>query len=229
MFPSRFGAALTGLLLTAVAPLHAQSIPSPYRYIEEGQEGGLFVGTLSPDRGRFGFGPAPALGFGARYAVELAGPLALEGVWTVLPTTRDVINPARPEGDRKIDEAEVFLNDIDVRLRFDLTGRRTWHAVQPFLLAGGGVAFDAAGTQVEDQPLEAGDRFDFGTKFTGVFGGGFRIMLPGHFVLRADASLSLWKLNYPDGYRDPERGFENVPNSEWVNNGALTLGLAYRW
>lgn len=220
---------LSGLFLAVGLPAAAQSIPSPYRYIEEGQEAGVFVGHLGSERGLFGYGPAPGLSLGVRYSVEVSGPIALEGLFTSLPTTRDVMSPGREAGDRKIGEANVALTAIEVRLRLALTGRRTWNGIQPFALVGGGVAFDAEGDQQADLELQEGDRFDFGTRFAGTFGGGLRAIVSDHFVIRADATLSIWKLDVPDGFRDPELGFENSPESEWANSPGLTLGIAWRW
>lgn len=229
MFRSFFAPALAGLLLSTAIPAAAQSIPSPYRYIEEGQEAGLFVGRLASERGLFGYGPAPGLSLGLRYSVEVSGPLALEGIFTSLPTTRDVVSPGRAEGDRKIGEANVALAAFEARLRFALTGRRTWNGVQPFLVLGGGLAFDAEGAQQADLELQEQDRFDFGTRFTGTIGGGLRYILANRFVIRGDATMSIWKLDVPEGFRDAELGFENSPESEWANSPGLTLGIAYRW
>jgi hypothetical protein len=230
MIPIRCALACAGLLfLPLVAPLAAQTIPSPYRYIEERQEVGVFVGHLSSDQGLFGYAPAPGMAVGVRYGLELAGPLGLEGIVTSLPTTRDVLHPGRAEGDRKIAEADALLTAVEARLRFALTGRRTWHGLQPYVSTGIGIAFDAQGYQNEDDLLVEGDRFDFGTRFTGSLGGGARVLLGSRLALRAEATMILWKLGVPDGFRDEERGFEDVPDDEWVNNGGLSLGLAWRW
>jgi hypothetical protein len=226
----RTGALSAGLVLVLAPTLHAQTIPSPYRYIEHGQEAGAFVGWLSADRGRFGFGPGPGLVLGGRYGVELTGPLALEAALTTFRTTRDVVNPARAEGDRVVGEADVALVLIEARLRFALTGRRTWRGLQPYVLTGGGISFDVEGTQRDDVlELEERDRFDFGTKFTGSLGAGARWMVGDRLTLRAETLLNLWKLGTPAGFQDEERGFEAVPDSEWANARGVTLSLTWRW
>lgn len=225
----------SGVLLAAVAlgtavPASAQSIPSPYRYVEKGQEAGPFVGYLSPDRGRFGFGPGASMILGARYGVEITGPVALEGVVTSLRTTRDVVNPARQEGERVVGEADVALVFLEARLRFALTGRRSWHGLQPYVMAGGGLAFDVEGVQRDDVlELEERDRFEFGTKFTGSFGGGARWILTDRLTLRSELLMNLYKLDTPDGFQDPERGFEAVPDSEWTSARGISLALTWRW
>lgn len=221
--------ALNILLWLPGAEVRAQQIPSPYVYLEKGQEAGAFVGHVAADAGRFGFGPQSGLAMGGRYGIEVSGPFGLEGAAVYFPTTRDVINPRRAEGDRKVDEAELSIVVIDARLRFGLTGRRTWHGINPFLIAGGGIAFDIAGDQAEDQKIEPTDRFDFGTAFLGVLGGGVRVALGERFFLRGDAHLTLWQLDTPEGFEDPDLEFEAVPKSEWVNNTVLAVGLSYRF
>lgn len=211
--------------LLQATPGRAQRIPSPYRYIEKGQEVGAVAGYLAADEGRFGFGPKGAMFYGASYAVAVGGPVSLEGMLTFMPSERDVVNPRRVEGDRVLDDpAEVSLVNISARLRFALTGRRTWNRLQPFVAVGAGVMFDAEGSQAEDQRLEADEQFDFGTSFAGSLGGGFRLLLTDGLALRADAGLTLYQLDVPDGWRDPALGLADSPESEWVSAGTLTLG-----
>src|SRR5690606_1542575 len=84
---------LIPLALVPARPVHAQSIPSPYEFIEQRQEAGLFGGTAHAVPGRFGFGPDQGMVYGARYGVDLSGPFGIEGVVSYLPTTRAVIDP----------------------------------------------------------------------------------------------------------------------------------------
>lgn len=221
-------AALLGFL-GVVPDATAQRVPSPYRYIEAGQEIGAFFGTIDPGTGRFDFGPREGPLLGVRYGIEISGPFSLDGVVRTLPTTRNVIDPRRLEGDRKIGEADVLLTSIDARIKFALNGRRTWHGLGPYILLGGGLVFDLAGDQALDEALDPPDRFGFGTQFLGVLGGGARWVPADHFQLRTDGVLNLWQLNNPDGFRDPTRGFEDVSESEWVNGLSITVGAAIRW
>ena len=74
MMPQHPFAALAALLLlTAIHPLPARSqrVPSPYRFVDTGQEAELAIGFVSPGRGRFGYGPGPGSSFGARYGLHL--------------------------------------------------------------------------------------------------------------------------------------------------------------
>jgi hypothetical protein len=143
--------------------------------------------------------------------------------------TRDVISPGRPAGDRKIGEADVIITTMDVRLKFSLVGRRSWHRFSPFLLTGAGVAFDVAGSAPIEATLERDEVFDFGTSFFGTFGAGTRVFLTRRMALRLDGIFSLWKIDTPVGYTDPEYGFGALQEGEWVRGLSLTASLLYRW
>jgi hypothetical protein len=229
----RARAALALLLILAVgarAPaLRAQTIPSPYRFVDTRQEAGLFVGSAQTGVGRFGFGPKSGMSFGARYGVDVSGPFGLEGAVTYLPTQRDLIDPRRPEGDRIRGEADATLLLVDARLRFSLTGRRTWNGLSPFVFAGAGGAIDLAGDPEGDEQLREEDRFDLGFSLLGSLGGGVRWMVGESLLVRGDAQLTIWQLDTPQGFGDASFGFEAVQQVEWVNNAAFTLGLAYRF
>ncbi|MEK9500638.1 outer membrane beta-barrel protein [Gaopeijia maritima] len=228
---SRFRLSFAFALALAATPAlaAAQTIPSPYRYIEKGQEVNLFGGAMATDAGRFGFGPGDQQLVGARYSVVVSNAFSLEGSATTSFGPRDVVNPAREEGDRIVEEAEVRLVLLEARLQFALTGRRTWHGLQPFTYVGGGVSFDTMGDQDEDFLLEERDQFDYGTRFTATVGGGFRYALSERWMLRVDGGLVLYKLGTPTGWRSAERGFVGVPEDEWVSGRSLSAGLAWRF
>lgn len=211
------------------APAHAQTIPSPYSYVERRQEAGAFVGVMDAARGRFGFGPAGGMVYGARYGLELSGPISLEGVARLVDGTRDVVNPGRVEGDRIVGEADALMGTVDARLKFSFTGQRAWHGLSPFIVAGGGIALDLAGSSEAEAGLEPADVFDFGTSFFGTAGLGTRWFLTDRIAARVDGIFSLWRLDTPPGFSDPARGFESVPESEWARGLTVTLSLLYRW
>lgn len=226
--PAALGALI---LVAATAPVRAgaQEIPSPYTYLENKQEVGPFIGYRSAAQGRFGYGPKGGTLTGARWGIELAGPLSFEGVAGLMRGERDVVNPARDLGDQLVGTADVQIATIDARLKFSLTGARAWHGISPFIVFGGGIAFDTA----DDDPIESdllpADRFNFGSSFFGTLGGGTRWFLTERIALRADAIFSLWRLDTPPGFSDPERPFENVEESEWARGLGITISGLWRW
>jgi len=222
---------LVATLLVAAAPMatSAQTVPSPFRFIETRQEAGIFAGAVSAARGRFGFGPGGGLTAGARWGIDLTGPLGFEATAGVISGTRDVVNPAKVVGDQRIGEADVRMGVVDARLRFTLTGDRTWHRLTPFVVAGGGLVFDASPTAALDAELEEDDRFQMTNSFFGTAGGGARLFLTERLALRGDAVFSLWKLKTPPGFSDPERGLTGVEEAEWVSALHWTLSAVIRF
>lgn len=228
-FPRNSLPALLALTLVGAPALSAQTVPSPFRFIEGRQEAGPVFGIVDAGTGRFGYAPEGGLMYGGRYAVELSGPLSLEGVATLISGERDVINPGRVEGDRVVGRSDVQIATVDARFRFSLTGDRMWHRLSPFIVAGGGVAFDVAGDSPADENLLPEDRFDFGPSFYGTTGLGLRWFVTDGFALRADGTFSLWKVGTPPGFSDPVRGFENVEEGEWLQSLGLTISTLIRW
>lgn len=223
-------AALAVVLAALPVAAGAQAdITSPYEFIEQNQEAGVFLGHASMDAGRFGFGPSGGPLVGARWGIELSGPISFETEAGLMAGSRDVINPARAEGDRKIAEADAHIANVDARLKFTFTGARTWHGLAPFLVAGGGLAFDLAGEDPADLELEPADRFDFGTSFHGTVGLGSRWFVSEGITLRGDGVFGLWKLSTPPGFSDPERGFDQVEESEWATGFRLTVAALVRF
>jgi hypothetical protein len=222
-----FSLVLTGLLV-GFGPhqVEGQSIPSPYRFFETKQEAGAFVGYNGQGTGRFGFGPGPGPVFGARYTLHLGGAFGLEGVFSYRPTTRDVVDPTRVENDMVVGEADAEILSADARLRFSLTGDRTWRGLNPFLFMGGGIAWDAAGLGEADALVLPADQFEFGAKFVALLGGGVRWFLSRRVLLRADLALTMNRLKTPEGFLDPERALKGVAEKEWVSGPAFSLGAA---
>lgn len=223
------GLMAAALLVLIPGAVRGQSIPSAFRFVETRQEVGFFVGRASMAKGRFGFGPAATTEFGARWGIDLSGPLGFEAVAGLLSGTRDVVNPAQVVGDRRIGEADVRMGTLDGRLRFTLTGDRTWHRLAPFIVAGGGIAFDMSKAQAIDEELLVDDRFDFGTSFFGTMGGGARFFVSDRVALRGDAVFSLWKIDTPPGFSSADRGFTSVEQSEWVSGLHLTVATMIRF
>jgi hypothetical protein len=219
----------TALFLPCFEGSHAQTIPSPYRFIETRQEAGLFGAYMSPGTGRFGFGPGPGPAWGARYGLNISGPFGLEGIAGHLSTTREIVDPGRVEGDRVVGEMSSHLVMLEARLRFSLTGDRTWHRIAPYAAMGGGVVFDVSQDNSDEGLILPQDEFNFGTSVLGTLGAGVRWFPWDRFFVRGDLSLVLWRLKTPRGYSDPERGFRGVDEKEWVSGPSFSLGLSFRF
>jgi hypothetical protein len=227
---SIFSLALAGLFSSLMPhQVEGQSIPSPYRFFETRQEAGVFLGVANQGTGRFGYGPSPGLSVGARYGIQLGGPFGLEAVVGYHPTTRDIVDPTRVEGDMVVGEADANIMSFDARIRFSLTGDRSWRGLSPFALIGGGMAWDAAGESEADDLVLPGDRFEFGSRFMTVLGGGVRWFLTERILIRADLTLTMNRLETPKGFLDPDRGLTGVGEKEWVSGPAFSIGTAFHF
>ncbi|MEX0980112.1 MAG: hypothetical protein WDZ89_03400 [Gemmatimonadota bacterium] len=226
---SALAAMMLAPLLLTPASASAQTIPSPYRFIDTRHEAGVFGGAVRPDRGAFGFGPGDGIVMGARYAIQLGGPFSLEAVASGMPSTRDVIDPTAAEGNRAIGEADVLLTSVEARAKFAFAGNRTWHRLSPHLILGGGGIFDVAGDQEADLALPLDQRFEFDASFLATLGAGVRWLPTDRLDVRAEWLLQLWRLNTPPGYAVLESELGPVEQSQWVQAPSLTLGVAIRF
>jgi len=218
---------LLSVLLPAAAS--AQRIDSPYRFVEHGQSVGAFAGYVSTGQNPLELGPKSAAMFGARYSIRISGPLKAEATIGYMPTTRDAFAVDTLSGDEKnrafLAEADAEMLSATAALRFDITGARTWHRLQPFVLAGGGVVVDLASLTEEEEDLPVDDRYDFGTSFAGELGAGIELYLSDRLTLRADARDVFWKLPTPAGFvLAAERG--ELSRSEWVSNWVMSAGIS---
>lgn len=227
-------ARLLGLLLAAAALasprlVEAQTIPSPYAFIEGRQAVDLQLGYLSTDPGQYGWGPQSGPLAGIRWGIMVGGTFVIElGTW-YSPTTRDVIDLERAEGSRKIGEADMQLLAGLADLRFNLVGDRTWNRLTPYLSVGGGLLFDVAGTQNADLLLDADQRFGMGTSILARAGVGSTLLVTRHLELRGDAVFQLYQVDTPGGWLQLEPELGPLAPDQWVNGWALTLGAGWRF
>ncbi len=222
--------ALTSLLGAAVPQRsEAQTIPSPYRFIERRHDAGMFVGILQERRGDLGIGPGGGVMIGARYAIEFRGPLAAELSGYVVPTDRVVFQAGEEIGLVPLGKADMVLTGIDARLRFTLTGDRTWRGLAPFVMAGGGVL----GAFSEESPLEAemvaANKVDFGPSALFLGGLGTRWIPGDRLTIRAEATYNFWRQGTPTGWVAFQEDIEGPLKTQWIGSAGLALGVSYRF
>ncbi|HET9985410.1 MAG TPA: outer membrane beta-barrel protein [Longimicrobiales bacterium] len=216
-------------LILAAAPARAQRITSPYRYIDERQSVQLFGGHVTTKQPFTELGPSSGAFAGGRYAIRMNGPLEIEAQLAYFPTTRTVRDTTftvhgADSTFTPIGSAKQRLMVATAGLRFDLTGPRTWHGLQPFVAAGGGVAVGVNGANDADQQVPADLRFRFGTSFAASVGGGLEWYITRNVGLRGDARAFLWKIKTPQAFAVTDA---RVPaNGDWTQNLSLTAGLA---
>ena len=207
----------------------AQTIPSPYRFIDGSHSTGVVFGMARENRGALGIGPGGGPMLGGRYALELTGPIALEVTATLISTDRTIFDAVPGSGLVPLGDADTMVVAVDGRLRFTLTGGRTWHGFAPYLLLGGGLVGQLSGQSTLEAPLPITERFGFGPSFLGTMGGGLRFIPGDRLEFRAEPSLSIWKLGTPLSFFDIEEELGGaLSDQEWVGVGALVVGVIYR-
>ncbi|MGH7462308.1 MAG: outer membrane beta-barrel protein, partial [Longimicrobiales bacterium] len=202
------------------------TINSPYRFIDQSQSFGIWGGAVSSASGTVDIGPQGGPMLGLRYGIRLSGPFTVEADVAYFPSTRAVRDSVVVNDEREqIGEADINLALGMATLRFNLTGPRTWHRLQPFVAFGGGATVDLSGSTTQEEALPAGIQFDYGTSFAGHFGGGIEWFPSDRLSVRLDARNVLWKIPTPVGFLGGPLGLE-TPEDEWVQNGVFTLGLS---
>jgi hypothetical protein len=218
------------LLLCAVAQsLTAQSIKSPYQFIEPSQSGGVWFGQVKSGTSTVGLQPNDGTMAGLRYTIRFSGPFTGEVEAGYLMSTRTVVDTVVVDSAfQSAGEADAGVLLVTGALRFNLTGARTWHRLQPFLVFGGGVAVDVLGESGDDDKVAADARFDFGTSFAGHLGGGIEWFATDRLTLRLDARNALWKVTTPAAFSRSGLA-ARIPADEWVQNGLFSLGIAFHF
>lgn len=219
-----------GSILAGAHAAAAQSIPSPYRYIESKHSAGFFAGylltdpTIAIDTFQVELGPRSGPLFGARYGIALGGPLTGEASVAFSPTHRTVNAPSAQVGNpapvpRAVESVALLM--LEGGLHFRLTGSRTWNGLAPFLNGTGGIVADLRRGAESEEEIPENARFDFGPSFAVGAAVGTEWFPTRRLSLRAEVRDRLWQIGAPEGLRP---GRTDV--SEWTHNVAFTLGGA---
>jgi opacity protein-like surface antigen len=216
------------LAVLAAAPVAGQRIDSPYRFVGTSQHAGLFAGQLSASAGRLDMGPQPGPTFGARWGIRVSGPLAVGlevGYTPTQRTVRDTVFVAADSSFRALGDADMRLLSFMGQVRFNITGARTWHGLQPFVGLGAGAVFDRGERRAFDENLTEQSRYNFGTTFAAQVGAGVEWFATERLAARIDARNMMWKLGIPDAFLLTEHG-RTLSASDWENNFILSAGLS---
>ncbi len=222
--------ALLGLIFALIflGRVSAQAINSPYRFVDEKQAGGPFAGYIVTTEGAVGLAPKSGPLVGGRYTIRLSGPFVVEaevGYFNSARPVRDTTVVLEDSSRTQVGETDFSALLANAALRFNFTGPRTWHGLQPFLSFGAGAAVTLNKLGTEDEKVSADSRFDFGTSFAGQFGGGIEWFVSRRFTIRLDARNVLWKIKTPSGFLLGEIG-DRTPDQEWVQNGFFSAGFS---
>ena len=217
------------LLVASATTLGAQVVgtlpdQSPFLDLPGGQRLTAFAGWLQGGKDAVGVNAKSAPMIGARYDLSIGGPVYVTGLLFGEATDRTILDYTKPASRRNIGTQSFALMDASIQLALSLTGKRTWHRVQPLINIGVGVVGGAG---------DPGDisGYTFGTAFQLSYGAGFRIVTSRRSEFRLDVNQYWWALKYPPLYRstqgDPVAIKPTGPLSSWTANTALTLGWTF--
>jgi hypothetical protein len=211
--------------LFSATVIQAQTIPSPYQYVETTQSLGAWAGYLNTSTGNYDTGPRSAPFFGARYTIRFTGPLSGTAGISAVPTSRTVFERVTVSADSieldPIGEADLLLLMGEAGLRFSFTGPRTWNGLAPYAGLGIGVMSNVLSRPAVEEEIESNQRVSFGPAFALGVNAGTEWFLSERFSLRGEASNQIWRLTTPEGLTRLQRR-----EAQWTNNLGISFGAA---
>ncbi|MDH4132371.1 MAG: hypothetical protein OEV95_11270 [Gemmatimonadota bacterium] len=215
--------ALAALVLAQPAAAQVGHPPqeSPFRDITKKWSLTALYGRIGGDGGKIGVGPHDGPTYGGRFELVLGAPVAAAITVSHGDFVRDILivqDTLAPPTRGTVDQ-DVLM--IEAALQLNVTGRKTWHRLAPFLALSAGWA---GGSTSPDALLPDESDYQFDSEFYWSVSGGTRLFLSRQLFLRGDARYVSWKLKYPNTELDliPDDKFE-----EWDGNFEWRVGLGF--
>lgn len=213
-----------------------ERIETPFDWVDGSLRVGAFAGNLSGDRGSLGIGPGGSTAFGARLRTRVSSPLSLEIGFGLGSSERAVIDPRLPTGPAAVDTVNADWLIIEGGFQIALTGGRTLHKLQPYVVLTGGV-LKGRGEEVSDSLMAVEDvpfRYNIGTASMFTAGAGVEWIPNGRIGLGLEIRDRLWRIKAPDGFFQldvlqniEDLGLAAPQESEWTHNIELSASLYY--
>lgn len=222
-------AALCGFLALfgAAHSAAAQTITSPFDYIQKRQSLGVFGGyNLSPKLD-LDLGPHSGPIGGLTYTLQLSGPLSFEGSVGMIGSKRVVFenkpNPTNPQQPiaTPIDTVPLSLVMAEGGLRFRATGDRTWHKIAPYLAASVGMVANLRARTGTEASVPDDEDARFGPAFAVGAGIGTEWFASERLSFRGEVRDRLWRVRTPAGFTSGGK-----ETTDWTHNVAFTVGAA---
>ncbi len=219
----------------AAAQIGHAPTDSPYRDIVHGKSITTLYSDIGGHGGQVGVGPHDGTAWGGRFDIRLSAPLQFGLTVARAKLQRFVVSADDSVATRKKGPVDQDLTMIEGTLQLNLTGKKTWHRLAPFL------AGSVGWTRSSDLPAGVPDSsgFKFGSKFYLVPAIGLRAFVTQSLFLRLEARQLFWKLNYPTAYTlepaaqpstNPDRPNAVLPDgkrTEWAGGREFRLGLGF--
>ena len=189
---------------------------------------GMFfrAGYLSGDRGRVPVSQSNGTAFTGGWEITAMGPMTFQASVTYALTDRYVVDPFKDDSVRRTGPFKDDILLIEASMRLNLTGRKTWRNLAPYITAGTGMAIS------EGSPTDSSG-YSFGKKATFTFGAGFRLYATRRINLAFDARAVMWRLRYPPDFKRvsspdgiPILQVED-PDKDWTVHPLLSFGVGW--
>jgi len=199
---------------------------SPYRDLIRGM-GPLFsTGYLSGERGRVPVGHSNGRTFTLGYEASMTGPTSFTAMITYARTDRFVVDPSKDDSVRKSGPFADDMVFVELGLRFNLTGPKSWRSFVPYLSGSAGVALS------EGSPVDSSG-YKFGKKFTLSPGVGLRWYPARRVAVTFDSRAVFWRLRYPPDFKrisSPD-GIPvlagDQPETDWTVHPMVSFGIGW--
>jgi hypothetical protein len=225
------------ILALAAAPLAAQvghsPESSPYRDITKGRSVTFLYGDVGGNGGKIGVGPHQGQSYGVRLDLRVGAPLQIGFTVARAELERLIVSADDSVNNRVDGPVSQNLTMGEVALQLNLTGKKTWHRLAPFL--GGTIGFLGGSALPASQP-DSSD-YHFGGKFYFAPAVGLRIFISNSLHLRLEARQLYWKLVYPSSYNvepaaepsldptKPNSVLKGAKLQEWTGARELRAGI----
>ena len=215
--------ALAALVLAQPAAAQVGYPPqkSPYRDLTRKFSLTALYGQLGGDGGKLGIGPHDGSTYGGRIEMVLGAPVAAAVTVSHGSMIRDIVIADDSLNVQRTGPVDQDILMIEAELQLNITGRKTWHRLAPFL------GISAGWVNASESPSVAkadSSGYEFGSKFYWAPSAGTSLFVTRRLFLRGDARYVSWKLSYPGGYDIviPDEKFE-----EWVGGFEWRVGLGF--
>lgn len=229
-------AALGAVLVIGAAATTAAQVghppeQSPYRDLPYGRTMEFQFGYFGGAGGNFGLGPHDGTTYGVRADFRISNPLQLGFSVTYDDLNRQVVIPYDSIDKRFKGSYPTNVVMIEGVLQWNLTGRKTWKNLAPYITGSFGIAFGG------DVGIDS-SAYNFGTKVALAPGMGVRWFLTRKLFLRLETKWNFWKLSYPAGFAFDPPGSPGVPPgrnalitdghfTDWTGSFRGIVGLGY--
>ncbi len=220
---------LAHLLVASAATAQVGHSPdnSPYADILTNRSLNFQFSTLGGNGGSVGVGPRNGRLFSSTFNIRMGTPTEVFFSLGVGKFDRTIINPNNGPTNLVVADTTKNMTFLGVGFNWLLTGKKTWHRLAPYF--GTGVGFTLGGTIASDPGA-----FGFQGKFFATPRIGVRWHVTNRFLLRFEATDTIWKLTYPPLYfLEPINApgaaavLDGTFDTQWTHQATFTIGFGY--